>query len=316
MQALADPATRTCLRPPAYVAYPILLDPCNQANVVADSSIRSLDSLKRVAGRDLVVMATTRVATQQSSAQQASPLGGDQAGGGQLGSRIRMQPQLQGNSSAQSQPGALHAKSDAEHGQPSVTLPGRIEFEFESPGCALRKVGEVLHRIPVYGGGFEVHIQALGLGAEGVGDSKWEPFFVTKLVVARVQEEQAAQLLAVLPKPEVRLMKFGMTPTYRDAATGVTRRKKKRAWAHSGHWLDDTFYLSTAAPGEQIRMRSSVHVFDNALKNMAAPPPYNRASSAEAVEALEAALKQHTFLVTGELKLSSMGDSRRIDWLL
>ena len=40
MQALADPATRTRLRPPGYEAYPILLDPCNlQANVVADSSI-------------------------------------------------------------------------------------------------------------------------------------------------------------------------------------------------------------------------------------------------------------------------------------
>ena len=43
----------------------------------------------------------------------------------------------------------------------------------------------------------------------------------------------------------------------------------------------------------------------SALHNMGAHPPHDRASRAEAVGALEAALGAHTFMVMGEVRLSA-----------
>ena len=128
-----------------------------------------------------------------------------------------------------------------------------------------------------------------------------------------MQEERAAQLLSMLPRPTVQLIKFDMTPTYKDAAMGVTEIKKKKVWRKTDWRRNyDSANLAKAAPGGITEAFSFKHMFDNALENMAVPPPYDRASSTEALDAQEAALKQHTFLVTGELKLTPLGGRSRI----
>ena len=64
------------------------------------------------------------------------------------------------------------------------------------------KEGELLHKAPVYGGAFEVQLLSGAVGAEEV-DGKWEPAFITKVVMAQVQEDRAKQILGLLPQAQV-----------------------------------------------------------------------------------------------------------------
>ena len=93
-----------------------------------------------------------------------------------------------------------------------------------------------------------------------------------------------------------------MTPTYKDAATGKAVPGEVYDW---DGYLDTTLYTA--------KLRNAVggvgHIFrgncDNALCSLGPPPPHAKATQAEAVAAVKAALKSCSFLSTGQLKLSA-----------
>ena len=184
-----------------------------------------------------------------------------------------------------------------------------VQFEFEVPGNMwLQSEGEVLHKISVYGGAFAVLILAWGVGALQLGN-RMEPFFKTKLVVEQVQEERAAQLLALLPA-QVRLTQFSMTPIYREVGTGELLERRTVCG------LVEVMTTLQSSPGLKKSGKSNpkhsnhaqtspLLLFNNALENLSDRALYFRASRAEAVGALEIALKAHIFLVTGELLRSA-----------
>ena len=254
--------------------------------MAAANPLPSLQALSAAAERDLGVMQDAE------NAAQASVLKGVQAQLAQLAALLS----------------AVQARLDEEQ-RPYVTLAAylglsdpTVKFSCELPGSVwLQREGEVLYRVPVYGGAFEVQLLCSEVGAAEAGVKRWEPYFKTKVVVTRVQEERAAQLLALLPVAQVQLMQFAMTPTYRDEYTGTVLQREVVAWACGGD--KDIARLPGGLGGVGVGKVCKLN-FGKALEMMGVPP-FSRPSRAEAVDALEVALKALTFMVTGELRLSA-----------
>lgn len=185
-----------------------------------------------------------------------------------------------------------------------------VKAEAEIPGSVwLQKEGTVLHTIPVYGGAFEVQLHCVEVGAKE-RNGKWEPFFTTRFVVARVQEEgdRATLLLDLWPQAQVQVMSLSMTPMCKKGssmeATGEVDMGEEAQWV-GGRGSDVIQLPRSDAAGGISEGTDSKAKLDNALHYLGGPPPHTMATRAEAVEALKAALKELTFLFRAELELSA-----------
>ena len=271
-----------------------MLDPCDfHVNVAAAAPLPSLQALSEAAERDLADMHAAQMDAR--SARQASTVEGMQQ---QLTHLATMLSAVQAKLDERKRPG-VEALMDAYRG---LSNP-QVMIEFEVPGSGwLQKEGEVLHKVPIYGGAFEVQLRCLGVGA-AEANGMWVPFLKSKVAVARVHEERAAQLLTLLPQAQVQLIQFSLMPMYRDAATGKVLHRERATMSCGRSDPDNYIAKLTRAAGGNGGI--CVLILNRALAHMSESPPYVGASMAKAVEALEVALRAHTFLVMGELKLSA-----------